>query len=81
MPGNGTLADTLPAPPSPPPWSTADIAHLLGISRGGVVYLLRSRGIDCRVSGGRYLIGPSDLAAIRERKVGKPKGVRNAASV
>ena len=61
------------SPASPPPWSTADIAALWGISRGGVVYLLRSRGVGRRISGGRYLIDPADLDAISVRKVGKPR--------
>jgi len=57
---------------------TTEAARRLGVSDARVRALIESGRLKAVKIGGAWLIDPKDLAAVKNRKVGRPRKVRKS---
>ena len=60
--------------------TTNEAAEILGVSRRRVIALIEQGRLTARKFGGVYAIARADLAAVRERKNGRPQQAKNGAA-
>ena len=60
--------------------TTKQAAEILGVSPRRVIALIEQERLNAVKFGGVYLIARADLAAVRERKNGRPQQAKNGAT-